>query len=413
MIVTDISAPYNLNTLDKVEQRLPLPRNTRMNSGSGPQAANPTPYDRPSIPHSGFAACGWWLAFVLAGALCAGAAEAGPGGVEPSAATGAAGVSAQRATAPAATRPLDGIMAIQDERGRTVYVNAPAPNPAKTAASMPQRTSDLVYWSNKEKQWKPVPPPSPSAMQAARNAAAEVMDYVQEKTASQTRTRKPPEAMPQAASQPSPARRGKSQNPAASAELRRETPAAGERPTAVSTPARNGHSGSWPANARYLVGPKEIDEAIERAAARHQVDPNLVRAMIKVESNFNPHAVSKKGAMGLMQLMPATARRLDVSHPFDPNENVDAGVRHLRNLLDNYGGNVRLSLAAYNAGETAVARYNGVPAIPETANYVKQITNLYAHGGPLPLFLSFTPRPGAARIRVFRDPHGVITMTNE
>ncbi len=122
----------------------------------------------------------------------------------------------------------------------------------------------------------------------------------------------------------------------------------------------------------------DIDAAIDEAAARHNVDPNLVRSVVKVESNFNPNAVSRKGAMGLMQLMPATARSLNVSNPFDPQQNVDAGVRHLKKLLESYGGDVRLSLAAYNAGAGAVARSAGVPRFGETRNYVRRITELYA-----------------------------------
>src|SRR5262249_59000866 len=95
---------------------------------------------------------------------------------------------------------------------------------------------------------------------------------------------------------------------------------------------------------------QEIDAAIVQSAARHNVDANLVRSVVKVESNFNPNAVSRKGAMGLMQLMPSTARSLNVSNPFDPEQNVDAGVRHLKRLLENYGGGVRPYLAAPHAG---------------------------------------------------------------
>jgi soluble lytic murein transglycosylase-like protein len=135
------------------------------------------------------------------------------------------------------------------------------------------------------------------------------------------------------------------------------------------------------ANAQFPPQPTAqrewIDSIVEQAALRHEVDPNLVRAIIRVESNFNPHAVSRKGAIGLMQLMPYTARSLNVSNPFDPRQNVDAGVRHFKKLLDSYGGNLELSLAAYNAGSSAVQRSRGVPRYAETQNYVKKITELY------------------------------------
>ena len=135
------------------------------------------------------------------------------------------------------------------------------------------------------------------------------------------------------------------------------------------------------ANARgHQASQEEIDASIVMAAARHNVDPNLVRAVVKVESNFNSNAVSRKGAMGLMQLMPSTARSLNVKNPFDPDQNVDAGVRHLKQLLENYNGDVNLTLAAYNAGSGAVARSSGVPRFAETQNYVRRITNLY-YGG--------------------------------
>lgn len=126
------------------------------------------------------------------------------------------------------------------------------------------------------------------------------------------------------------------------------------------------------------------DEIINEAAIRHCVDSNLIKAVIRVESDFVPHAVSPKGALGLMQLMPSTARMLRVRRAFDPNANVDGGVRHLRYLLDRFQGNLRLALAAYNAGEGAVAKHRGIPPYAETRDYVSRVLryrDVYVRGG--------------------------------
>ncbi len=119
--------------------------------------------------------------------------------------------------------------------------------------------------------------------------------------------------------------------------------------------------------------PSGLNELVESIAARHELSPQLIHAVIKTESNYNPSAISPKGALGLMQLMPATARRFSVSHVFDPVENIEGGARYLKYLLELYSGDYPLALAAYNAGEAAVAKYNGIPPFPETQNYVVQV----------------------------------------
>lgn len=121
------------------------------------------------------------------------------------------------------------------------------------------------------------------------------------------------------------------------------------------------------------------ESLIRLISSRHSVDADLIRAVIKTESDFNPAARSHKGAMGLMQLMPDTARLHNVSDAYDPGENVDGGVRHLRMLLDRYQGNLELSLAAYNAGSAAVEKHRGIPPFAETREYVKRVLRFYDH----------------------------------
>ncbi|MGB9781184.1 lytic transglycosylase domain-containing protein [Caldanaerobacter sp.] len=120
--------------------------------------------------------------------------------------------------------------------------------------------------------------------------------------------------------------------------------------------------------------PDEIENIVKQASIKYGIDENLIKAVIKTESNFNQYAVSPKGAIGLMQLMPTTAKELNIQNPFDPVQNIDGGVRYLKKLLDIYK-DVRLALAAYNAGPQAVEKYHGVPPYPETINYINKILN--------------------------------------
>jgi soluble lytic murein transglycosylase-like protein len=129
-----------------------------------------------------------------------------------------------------------------------------------------------------------------------------------------------------------------------------------------------------------LAVPPELayEGLIREAATLYQIDATLIRSIMQAESAFDPSAVSRAGALGLMQLMPDVARAFGVEHPFDPRENIMGGARLLRELLDQHHGNVRLAVASYNAGPTAVATYGGVPPFRETQGYVKKVTELIA-----------------------------------
>ena len=137
------------------------------------------------------------------------------------------------------------------------------------------------------------------------------------------------------------------------------------------------------------------EKLVREAANRHNVDPALVRAVIQTESNWNPGAYSRKGAGGLMQLIPTTAQRYGAFDVFNPQQNIDAGVRHLKGLLERYNGNLELALAAYNAGEGAVDRAHGIPAFRETRNYVQKVQDAYF-------------RPGSGRLEgAFSNPRAI------
>lgn len=122
--------------------------------------------------------------------------------------------------------------------------------------------------------------------------------------------------------------------------------------------------------------PKSLDEIITEISLKFEIDPALVKAIVKAESNCNPNAVSRKGAEGLMQLMPSTARALRVDNTFDPKQNIVGGVKYIKGLIASYG-DLRLALAAYNAGPGNVDKYAGIPPYRETINYVKKVLRYY------------------------------------
>lgn len=254
------------------------------------------------------------------------------------------------------------------ENGRTIFRNdggTPAPSRPKvrrrsgTARLVPFQ--HLYYWDARRGRWRKLAHATPEAIEAARSAWAEAASEIS---------------------------------------ARPEEPARAPTESAAANPNYAGMERAGSLSAA------EVDAAIEAAAARHNVDPNLVRAMIKVESNFNPRAVSRKGALGLMQLMPGTARKLNVNNPFDPEQNVDAGVRHLKGLMQDFGGDLTLTLAAYNAGAGAVRRNGGVPPYAETRNYVRQITRIYGGEGRI------IGGPSYAPIRMLKTEDGKLIFSN-
>jgi soluble lytic murein transglycosylase-like protein len=151
----------------------------------------------------------------------------------------------------------------------------------------------------------------------------------------------------------------------------------------------------------------ELEAMVRRISGEHGVDPRLADAVVRVESAYDPNAVSRRGALGLMQLMPDTARRLEVSNPFDPEQNVRGGIKEVSRLIRRYSGNLALALAAYNAGEGAVERHRGIPPYAETRNYVSRIMTLYT-GRAYRL-----PNYRISPVRMTRDSEGRVVITNE
>jgi soluble lytic murein transglycosylase-like protein len=159
--------------------------------------------------------------------------------------------------------------------------------------------------------------------------------------------------------------------------------------------------------------PPEINQLVEDTASRLEVDPQLVHAIIQVESQYDPTAISRKGAMGLMQLIPETAQRFGVENPFDPKENIEGGISYLKHLLNRYGGDLPLSLAAYNAGEGAVQRFGGIPSFAETRDYVQKVTNIYQSGSPQSGANAAGKKPPAPPpIIRYVDEQGVVHYSN-
>jgi soluble lytic murein transglycosylase-like protein len=182
-----------------------------------------------------------------------------------------------------------------------------------------------------------------------------------------------------------------------------ETSAKGGLATRAIQPAKAGNAS--------LPSP-EINDLVEQTASRHQIDPQLVHAIIKVESEYDPKAVSSKGAMGLMQLIPGTAQRFGVENPFNPKENIEGGVSYLKHLLGLFGGDLSLSLAAYNAGEGAVQRFGGIPSFAETQDYVRKVTDIYQSVSAQSGTNAAGNKPQAPHIIRYVDERGVVHYSN-
>jgi len=167
-------------------------------------------------------------------------------------------------------------------------------------------------------------------------------------------------------------------------------------------------SGALPPQAPEISIPKPVpfDNIIEKYARDYKLDPSLIHSIIATESGFNPRALSPKGARGLMQLMPATAKRLGVRNSFDPEENIRGGVKHFRFLMDNFNNDLDLSLAAYNAGENLVQRLGRVPEIKETKEYVKSVKKRYDQKTEIPV----TEEP--PKLYKYYDEDGILHLWN-
>jgi len=155
----------------------------------------------------------------------------------------------------------------------------------------------------------------------------------------------------------------------------------------------------------------QLDRIVSEVAQRHSLDPALVKAVISTESAWNPWAVSRKGAMGLMQLIPETAQRFGVGNPYDPVQNVEGGTTYLKALLDRYKGDLNKTLAAYNAGERAVDASGGIPPTRETRRYVRKVTDAYFEPGSDHEPLPWMERKNSVRREV--DSRGRVVFTNE